>query len=213
MLEIIELFYKKCLKNKADRKYYNTDISSWKFLLIINSFLMLLFFLGFDKESRFVQLIQVILSGIFISILTYIATIVIPERNRVKRILKTFENELHEDIGIILLEADNRSKHFYFLHQDILLPQLQTLEISFALINREIGILRCFGRRNGLFSYIDFLKKETNKLSELLKNSENNNAEINKLIIKIRSVYRNEIIRECNSIRKHYFFKFKPIDS
>ena len=205
MLEIIKLFYKKCLKNKTDRKYYNTDISSWKFLLFINSILMLLFFLGFDKESRFVQLIQVILSGIFISILTYIATIVIPERNQVKSIVRQLEIEVHDQLRSTFEEKCYKKEYIIRTYRYHITPLLKRLEAQFSTISRNIGMLRCTKEETSLFTYISTLDETFKELIELIEDPENNKENIKKHVKKINGIYTREILPRCKELKKYYF--------
>lgn len=204
-MNVIILIYKRCFIGSSERKLYNFTIFSWKFLLLITLGLMTLSFLKLDSTKSIIQLIQVILSGFFISIVTYVATIVYPERNRVEKIIKLFEKDFFRDLHTTLLEIRSNGKDINFLVENIVFPSINVLENSLGLITRQVGINRCIDNRKGLLKYTYFIKKELKKTISLCQNYDENEIEIKETIKLIRKVYRNEILCFCKEIEKYYF--------
>lgn len=227
MIEILKLFYKKFLSSKVKREYYNINFFSWKSLLLTSLIFMILVYLMFDPNLKIVQLIQVIISGVFISTLVYVATVILPERNRVDCIINIFQKDLKEAIfnGMFDEYRDEESineqlkEHLILFSSTHIFPLLMVLEVHFGKIDRSIGIKRVLSEENGLFSIVGELKYELENLIKYLEYPVKNKDIIDKCIKDIKGYFykleqkkgkfenNSRVTLYCNHLKDYYYLK------
>jgi hypothetical protein len=205
MIEIFSLFYKKCLSSKVKRKYYNMRYLSWKSLFLLNFLLMIIFYLILDTDLKTVQFMQAIISGIFISVLAYVATVVIPEREQVKSIVRRLETEVRERLRSTFDENCYEKEHITRTYRYHIIPLLKSLEAQFSTISRDVGMVRCTKEETSLFTYISTLDELFKGLIELIDDPENNKTDIENHVESIKKIYTQEILPRCKELKKYYF--------
>ncbi|GLI57517.1 hypothetical protein PM10SUCC1_30310 [Propionigenium maris DSM 9537] len=196
--------YKEYVSSSVSRKFYNLTLKSWKVILVFNTILMILFFCYLDSKNSYVNLFQTILSGLFVSLLTYVMTVVIPERNRVRKITHELEGGIDGFMGSIFKSSGYTGENLEF-YIDVIFSHLSTIENNLNTITREVGVLRCCHPSRGLLSSVSVLRKDLKELLCLHSNQEKNCEEIKEKVHKIKEYYMNFVVVRCKEVKGYYF--------